>query len=67
MGYSLNDLKNAGESINRSLEENSRRKGEELALRIMGRKNSRESKSESARPEVEKNNKIGTGWGSSGW
>lgn len=37
MGYSLKDLENAGKTIHDTLEENSRRKGEEIANRIVGK------------------------------
>ena len=66
MGYSVNDLKNFGESLNRSLEERSQQKADELVSRLMGKskkaKNVQKEKTNQAQ-----SHKIGKGWGSSGW
>lgn len=69
LGHSINDLKNAVNAVNASLEERSRRRGEELANRILGRgqKSGSHNQGESASPENKSAKDCGSGWGSDGW
>lgn len=70
MAYSINDLKNAANMINSSLEERSRKRGEALANRILGRgveRNEATRSTQDTKAVGRGNQSNGIGWGSDGW
>lgn len=69
MGFSIKDLNNAVNHLQSALEENSQRKGRELAERIMGKNRSRSNRTEEsdADNQQQRGNWGSDTWGSNGW
>ena len=68
MGYSINDLKNAANLVENTMEQRSQKKAQELVDRLTGKnKKSTLSSNNKTTSSKSNNNQMGHGWGSSGW
>lgn len=68
MGFSIKDLNNAVGHLQNTLEENSQRKGRELAERIMGKNRNRPNHTEEKADQSQQHSNLGSDtWGSNGW